>query len=221
MDFLKQFLEKWRFDYGFKTFLGAGWSFLVTLIFAVYNGYLGISRSSIWHGSICVYYLLLSVIRGMLLLAENRIYRKSLANGTEARRGIFYLSAGLMLLLNLALIVPISLLVKLEKPVSMGLIPAIAMAAYTTYKVILASVNFRRKNRSENLFVRELRAIGLMDAMLSVITLQNTLITVNGADKDGGMLFLSASTSALLLLLMIAIAVSNLITGHRICKKDK
>ena len=42
------------------------------------------------------------------------------------------MSAALLLVLDLALIVPITMMAVLEKSVSMGLIPAIAMAAYTT-----------------------------------------------------------------------------------------
>lgn len=43
-------------------------------------------------------------------------------------------TTNLLLILNIALILPITLMIKLEKPTDMGLIPAIAMAVYTTYK---------------------------------------------------------------------------------------
>ena len=55
----KQFREKWNKDYRFKTFVGAWVSLCITVIFAAYHGYMGMDVSSIWHGSICVYYLLL------------------------------------------------------------------------------------------------------------------------------------------------------------------
>lgn len=38
--------------------------FAVTVAFALYNGILGAIYASVWHGSICLYYLLLSALRG-------------------------------------------------------------------------------------------------------------------------------------------------------------
>ena len=36
---------------------------LVTVLFALYNGFLGLYHGSIWYGTICLYYLLLAVLR--------------------------------------------------------------------------------------------------------------------------------------------------------------
>jgi len=221
MQYLKKIITLWRTDYSFKTFLGAGGSFLAALVFAFYNAYLGVRHGSVWHGSICVYYMLLSVIRGSLLAVEDRIYKKNLEQGKKIRQKTFYITAVLFLLINVALVVPISLLVELKKPVSMGMIPAIAVAAYTTYKVALATVNFRRKNKSDHLFVKELRAVGLVDALLSILVLQNTLISVNNTDNDSNsMLVLSAVIGAILLLVIITISVSNLVDGIKELKKE-
>ena len=44
----------------------------MTVLFALYNGYLGIAHRSVWTGSICVYYLILVLIRSMVILAEKR-----------------------------------------------------------------------------------------------------------------------------------------------------
>lgn len=45
---------------------------------------------------------------------------------------------------NVSLVVPITLMVLNRKSVSMTMIPAISMAAYTTYKVVMASANMKR-----------------------------------------------------------------------------
>ena len=47
-------------------------------------------------------------------------------------------------LLDLALILPVSMMVVLDKPVSMELIPAISMAVYTTWKITIASIHVGR-----------------------------------------------------------------------------
>ncbi len=200
------FIEKYRTDYEFKTFSGAWLSLGITVLFALYNGYLGIASLSLWHGSIAIYYILLAVIRGIILISERK---------NSARLRTFRISSCFLLLLNIALICPIALMVMFEKPVSIGKIPAIAMAAYTTYKVIMASVNFgsKKKRRSGNILISELRAISLIDAIVSVLSLQNTLIMVEGGAES--MLTLSAITSGAMYALVLVITIRLLMTKSR------
>ena len=117
------------------------------------------------------------------------------------------------MLLNLCLVVPVSLMVVQQKPVDMTLIPAIAMAAYTTYKVIMASVNLKRRKRSSDRLVRLLRTISFIDALVSVLTLQNTLIMVNLKSESSEMLTLSAITSAAIMLAVLALSFSAMMNG--------
>ncbi len=213
MELLRHIFHKWRNDFNYRTFLSAGCSFASSFIFAFYNAYLGIRHLSIWNGSICVYYLILSVIRGILIVSEDRIYRKSSASDNRIRKTAFYASSIALIILNLSLIAPISLMVVQRKPLSLGLIPVLAVAAYTFYKIILACINFKKKNRSGNLFVKELRTINLIDALLSIASLQNALITYKESGSE--MLLLSAISSAVILVLIIIISFNNYFTGKK------
>ena len=212
MNRLRTVIQKWRTDFNYKTFFNSSFSFVLSVIFALYNGYLGIHLKSLWNGSVCTYYLLLSAIRSMLILTENRIRHNPSEKDNQLRKKIFITSSVLLLFINAALIIPVSLMVKMEKPVSMTLIPSITMAAYTTYKIILAVINYRKKDKSTNLFVKELRTLNLMDAIVSVITLQNTLIMTVSHDVKS-MLAFTAVTSAVMLIIMITVSVISLING--------
>ena len=119
----------------------------------------------------------------------------------------------MLFLLNLSLVVPVSLLVLLQKPVKMSLIPAITMAAYTTYKTVMASVNLKKRKKSENRLVRLLRTINFIDALVSILTLQNTLIMVNMHGEGNQMLTLSAVTSAVIMLAVLALSVAAIRKG--------
>ena len=211
MSRVKQFFDRWKTDYDFKTITAALGSLAVTALFALYNGFLGVSHASLWHGSICVYYLVLVILRTTVIAAGKKAGRKAEPNRALAK--VYISSAALLLFLNVCLIVPVSLMVVRQKPVDMTLIPAIAMAAYTTYKVVMSSVNLKRRKRSSDRLVRLLRTINFIDALVSVLSLQNTLIMVNMKGDGSKMLTLSAITSAAIMLAVLAISVVAMIKG--------
>ena len=211
MSRVKQFFDRWKTDYDFKTITAALGSLAVTALFALYNGFLGVSHASLWHGSICVYYLVLVILRTTVIAAGKKAGRKAEPNRALAK--VYIASAALLLFLNVCLIVPVSLMVVRQKPVDMTLIPAITMAAYTTYNVVMSSVNLKRRKRSSDRLVRLLRTINFIDALVSVLSLQNTLIMVNMKGDGSEMLTLSAITSAAIMLAVLAISVAAMIKG--------
>ena len=219
MNSIKQFLGRWKNDFDFKTLTASFNSLAVTVLFALYNGFLGVYHASLWHGTICVYYLILSALRGLIVLSERRIAGS--AREAEARRRVYVISAVLLFILNVSLVVPVSLLVLLQKPVALSLIPAIAMATYTTYKIVMASVNLKRRTRSENRLVRLLRMINFIAALVSILTLQNTLIMVNMKDESNRMLSLTAVTSAAIMLAVLALSIAALRKGIMSLKRKE
>lgn len=208
---VKQFFDRRKTDYDFKTITTALGSLAVTALFALYNGFLGVSHASLWHGSICVYYLVLVILRTTVIAAGKKAGRKAEPNRALAK--VYIASAALLLFLNVCLIVPVSLMVVRQKPVDMTLIPAITMAAYTTYKVVMSSVNLKRRKRSSDRLVRLLRTINFIDALVSVLSLQNTLIMVNMKGDGSEMLTLSAITSAAIMFAVLALSIAAMIKG--------
>ena len=214
-DTLAVLWQRWKTDYNFKTLLAALGSFAVTVLFALYNGWLGVDRQSVWHGSICVYYLLLAVLRGTVLICEYRIRALPKKRRKRIRSRVRVAVSAALVPLNLSLLVPFTMLVLLVKPVSLGLIPAIAMAAYTTYKITMAIVHLRRRRVSRDPLVKELRSINFIDALVSILTLQNTLIMVNDPDAGQRLLPLTASVTAIILSVILFISVLHLVRAVR------
>ena len=214
-DTLAVLWQRWKTDYNFKTLLAALGSFAVTVLFALYNGWLGIRRGSVWHGSISVYYLLLAVLRGTVLFFEFRIRALPKKRRKRIRSRVRVAVSAALVPLNLSLLVPFTMLVLLVKPVSLGLIPAIAMAAYTTYKITMAIVHLRRRRVSRDPLVKELRSINFIDALVSILTLQNTLIMVNDPDAGQRLLPLTASVTAIILSVILFISVLHLVRAVR------
>lgn len=212
----EQLFRAWREDYLYQTLMSAAASFGCTALFALYNGYLGLCHASVWHSSISIFYILLMAIRGIVLFTEHRNRIRNKQEQDRCRRRTFLVSSFLLLALDLALILPIAMMVVLDKPVTMGLIPAIAMAAYTTWKITMASIHIRRQRcRSDgNLLVAELRTVNFIDALVAILTLQNTLIMVKGAkSSENSMLPVSAASSAVVYVVIVVITIRMLRRG--------
>lgn len=105
------FLRIWREDYIGQTFLSTTVSFSITALFALYHGYLGLCYTSAWHGSIGIFYLLFMVIRGTVLLTERRNRARPETEQNRCRRRTFLISSLLLLVMDVALIWPISMMV--------------------------------------------------------------------------------------------------------------
>ena len=211
-----QLLRAWRENYLYQTLMSAAASFGCTALFALYNGYLGLCHGSVWHGSIGIFYLLLMAIRGMVLFTEHRNRLRDEAERARCRRRTFLVSSFLLLALDLALILPIAMMVVLDKPVSMGLIPAIAMATYTTWKITMASIHIRRQRHRSggNMLIAELRTVNFIDALVAILTLQNTLIMVKRAETgENHMLPVSAASSAVIYVVIVVITIGMLRRG--------
>ena len=68
-----------------------------------------------------------------------------------------------------------------------------------------------RKKAWENCLVKLLRTIGFIDAFVSIATLHNTLIMVNSSGDEYSMFVLSAITSGIIMLVILALSVFHLI----------
>lgn len=198
---IKDFQKTWESDYYFSTVFSSAISTLISIVFALYNGALGIVYQSWWHGLICVYYLLLATIRA-ILIGTRRKNQKTI-------RMITYL---LLLVMDVSLIGPIYVMVSGERSYTYGLIPAIA--AYTTYRITISIVHFRKSRKKDNSLLFELRMINMTDALVAVLSLQNALIIANGGMNEG-MHTLTAWTSGGIYLVIVLITIMSFIKVQR------
>lgn len=189
------------------------YAFLISVCFAlffcIYNGVLGFYKNVIWNIAIFTYYLLLLTIRMILYVREKK---SKTEDEKDIRRDkqIYISTSVIMFIMNLAMILPAILLINHQKEVNLSLVSAIAVAAYTTYKVSLAIIKFCKVQKEQNLIYKQVRMVNLFDAVMSILTLQNTLTIVvsNGNDRD--MYTLSIVTTIVMLLAVAIISIYTL-----------
>lgn len=184
-------------EYRFKIMFNI--SMIITLFFAIYNFIIGLIYNYIWNISVSIYYLLLTIIRIYIEI----IYLKKKDNKVH-----HIIQSIVLLLINISLLLPISLLVLNQKQVNNNSIMAITVATYTTYKIINSVLNYK-KAQNENNTIKIIRTISLLDALFAILNLQNTLVVTFGQIEE--MIILISISSFLIALLMIIISFKNLI----------
>lgn len=192
-------------------------SAICTAAFTLYHAFLGLWHASVWHGSICTFYALLTAVRGNILLSERRVRTQPHMQRARSSRRTARVNALLLVALDALLVLPIAMLAILARPVRMGRVGAIALAAYTCWKVASAIVHARRQQRNAcaDILTRQLGGVHIIDALFGILTLQNVLITVNrqGAACNP-ILPVSALSSAVIYAAIVVITVCML---YRAC----
>ena len=183
------FIDMWKADYHFKTLATSTLSALVGLGFTVFNVVLGIIYKSVWNISISVYYVLLAIVRGIVVHSQRKVNVADNQKKQEQYKRIYFKTHILMIFMDMCLIAPITYMVIGERSYEYGLIPAIAMAAYTTYRITMGIINLGKSRKQENILIRELRTVNLQDSLVAVLTLQNALIIANGSDMQSMLAF--------------------------------
>ncbi len=189
------------------------YAFLISVCFAlffcIYNGVVGFYKNIIWNIAIFTYYLLLLTIR-MILYVREKKSKKEDEKDIKRDKQIYISTSVIMFIMNLAMILPAILLINHQKEVNLSLISAIAVAAYTTYKVTLAIIKFCKVQKQQNLIYKQVRMVNLFDAVMSILTLQNTLTIVVSNGNDGDMYTLSIITTIVMLLAVAIISIYTL-----------
>lgn len=171
-------------------------SIVVTLAFATFNLVFGIIKNYAFGVSIAVYYFLFSAIKIALFAVSKKSENKNLVA----------ISAGLFVL-NVALIAPIALMVAWKRTFALGIIPAITVAAYTVYKIASAIVGYKKARKAENEVETVSKSANLIDAVVSVLLLQNTLLVAQNSELSHDMYVLTVCTSAVAYAVTIIISI--------------
>ncbi len=185
---------------------------LLGLLFALYNGIFGIVFRSMWHIEIGIYYVLLLAVK-TVVFAGFRLSEKQ-----KLLKALFFTTAVLLFFINAALILPVISMIQYERAVPFPLEVAIGIAAYTTYKVTMTVIMFVKTRKTTDLLTREIVTIRFVESIVSILTLQNTLIMVNAAAEDEGLRILCTVSSAVGLCAILYLTVKMIVDYFSISK---
>ena len=184
-----RFLERFSFtrrllaSYGFRTLMFSIGTFFLGIAIAVFNGVLAVIGGSIWYGALALFYLVISFLRGGILIYHSHRKHRRLEGETRTedhiRRTHLFRNCGITLIFITALLSLAVLQVSFtEKPFHYAELTLFALAAYTIYKTMKSSFHIFRARHHHDLTVRAVRNVNLMDALVSVLALQTALLQV-------------------------------------------
>lgn len=213
-DFTKRLAEQ----YGFRTIIFSVVSFSISMGNAVVNGTLGILESSAWFIALGVYYLLLAIMRGGVLLFHSRKKFKKTPEQIKLSEIRTYQICGIILMfLPIVLSVAIwEMYVSGRAFVHAGLM-IYFFATYTTYKVVMTTRNFIISRRSDDMTVRAIRNINVADTLVSLLALQTAMF--HEFSPESNLSFGNGVMGAIICALSIAIGIFMLVRGSINIKK--
>ncbi len=214
-------LKRIKNDYVFRTFISSALSFFITVLFTAYNVFLCIAYEAVWNIGIAVYYALLLSIRAYVIFSERKFHKEKLADEQKEnkRTKLFLIQSIFLFIIDFALIAPISLMVLQKKTVNYSTIPAITVAAYTTYKIVISTRNIIKTRNVLHLSLTILRTVNFVDALVSVLSLQYTLIITFGGGMDKDMFILCAVSSFAIWTLLVLISLKSLFQSVKLKKE--
>ena len=156
-------------------------SLMINVGYAGFNLLSGALYRSIWLMSNGLYYLILSAIRLALVRYERK---RDLADDPAQKHQLgwsgFQLCGFLMLLMNLIMSGLVAQTILTGRSSSYHEIVVIAIAAYTFYRLTTAIIRVVQSRRNRDPLHGAARNINLTAAMMSLYSLQNTMLTVFG-----------------------------------------
>ena len=164
-------------DYRFRTVLTTMPSFVINVAYTIYNGVIGVMSQSAWFITMAVYYSLLGVMRYFAVHTERKISRMEDQKLIRKKELAVIKTDGILLLvLNLALSGVVLLTIAKGTAKAYSDIMAISIAAYTFYKITMAVINMIKVRKMQSSILITIRNIGVADALVSMLTLQMTML---------------------------------------------
>jgi len=150
-------------------------------VYALFQLCLGLWHHSAWFYAMAGYYLLLAIMR-LTLVRHTSHYAAGEDNAIEWRKYRF--CGWLLLVMNLALAIFTLYFVFRIRTFLHHEITTIAMAAYTFTALTVAIINVIRYRKYGSPAYSAAKAISLASATVSMLTLENALLTAFGQESD-------------------------------------
>jgi hypothetical protein len=201
-----KYARRWREDTRLRVNVSLYGSLAWNVLYGILQLWLGFYHRTFWFYSLGAYYICLAVMR-FFLVRHTTKYAPGERMQSELKK---YRACGIVfLVMNLALTLIIFFMVYWNRTFQHHMITAIAMAAYTFTTLTTAIINVIKYRKYNSPVFSASKAISLASALVSMLTLESTMLTVFG---DGTMTaierkWMLGTTGGVISVLIVATAI--------------
>ena len=215
-----KYAKRWQDDTRLRVNVSLYGSLVWNILYGIFQLWLGFYHHTFWFYSFGAYYICLAIMR-FFLVRHTRKYAPGEKMQTELMK---YRACGwVFLIMNLALALIIFFMVYWNRTFVHHMITAIAMAAYTFTAFTVAIVNVLKYRKYNSPVFSASKAIGLAAALMSMLTLESTMLTTFGGET------MTATTQKWMLgamggtisVLIVATAIYMIVVGTKKLKELK
>lgn len=212
--FTRKLIQNW----GYRTILTSTVAFAISVVNSVFNAYLGISERSMWFGALAAYYIFIAAMRSGLLIYHRK--KRDFESESLIRAKKYTRCGVLLLILNAALSSAIAQMIFDDRSFEYKDWLIYAFAAYAFYKVIMSVRNALKARRQDDLTLRAIREINMVDAAVSILALQTALLHTFGDGSVDISLFNTLTGSAVSIF-ALTLSIFMIVRGTKIIKEVK
>lgn len=183
-------------------------SLLLDFIFIAFNGLMGMYFMSFWYMTMCIYYILLTLMRMNVLARSTKALFSKDKTGSYIR--IYRSTHRFLLLLTIMLAGAVFMLVNNYIWKNYPGIIIYFVAIYTVYKVSASVINLFKAKKTGSITTLLLRKIGQADALVSLLILESAIIGRSGRSRSYEMLDIAAISGAVVCVILLVMALDGL-----------
>lgn len=208
-------------DYQFRTVVFTAGSLLFNMIFAVFNGAIGMMSRSAWYITLAVYYLMLGIMRFWTVSYGKRVSAMEQTQALRLKEIRIYRNCSILSILMTAVLGGMVILtVHSQGGKHYPGITIYVIALYTFIKVPMAVANRIKTAKMKSPLLVTIRNIGYADACVSVLSLQTAMFaSFGGGMQDGSAVLMNEITGAVICMMVLALGIYGVYSSQSILYK--
>lgn len=198
-------------DYRWRTVWFAVPGMVSNIIFAVFNGVIGITSHSAWFGTLSAYYILLSIMRAGVVRQEREITAiKDEQEHMRRELSVYRRNSVLFIFLAVVLAGAVILLLHSQGGKNYPGFTIYAVAAYTFYKIIMSTVQVIKVGKRRSPLLSIVRKIGYVDACVSILTLQTAMFASFATGEEALIKWMNGLTGTAVCVMVLGMGVQGI-----------
>lgn len=208
-------------DYRLRTILFAVPGMISNIVFALFNGIIGITSHSAWFGTLSAYYILLSIMRAGIVRQERKIATiKEKEEHMRKEQSVYRRNSVLFIFMAVVLAGAVVLLLNSQGGKNYPGFTIYAVAAYTFYKIIMSTIQMIKVGKRKSPLLSITRRIGYIDACVSVLTLQTAMFASFANEEEELIKLMNGITGTAVCVMVLALGIQGICSSKKMIKGE-